>query len=127
MAHHLPLPSITEKKVSQELRGTHGKPRFFYKREVARICHLLESLPLHYEYARDSRNIALVLSPSLGLQEEFSLHVLQTLSESAHALSPSKIGKVRFLPSMTCRNNLCEPTRNGFGRDEKATRGATGP
>ena len=56
----------------------------------------------------------------------FSLSILQTWSESAPYLAPLQAGKVRFLPSMTCQDTLCEPPGNGFNGDENAERGAAG-
>jgi len=43
-----------------------------------------------------------------------------------HSLRLSKKGKVRFLPSMICRNNLYETPGNDFDRDQNATGGAKG-
>jgi hypothetical protein len=72
-------------------------------------------------------NKALVSSPLLAAQGvvfpyTFCRHGVRVL----RALRLSKKGKVRFLPSTTCRNTLCVPTRNGFACDEEAARGETG-
>jgi hypothetical protein len=72
MAPYLGIGNITKKNLSQELHSQQGKPTLSRNRDAQRVYPLTEPLVAHSEYARDSMNMALVLSSSLAAQGWFS-------------------------------------------------------